>query len=392
MATTPASISHWNTAGILRIRLDCRVCPCVGHARREGRQCRLIIAESNRLKAVDILQAMSEQDVHTTDFDSSLKSLARLVLCQRWHVKDNTQIEAKVRQWKRKIERYRAAENARLVQLPVVETSTTDTSNPPHTRALIETVESLRQEVATLKQNYADLLQLVNSTRIGSSGLPQPIHPTDSTSTSSVTERSTLEQQNENTSPYTTAPPAGSSEHEVTQSGLTQDPAEIPLPISRESTVEPESPPPEPISHSSSSNDQLIPEAAPVEHTNTEPDSLRLESIFDSLSLNDQITPDASPIERSNTEPGHPPSESISNDQITREASPIDHTNTVSGHQSVSQRLIEEKCSICLEDMNHEQSLSWCRSQCGQSFHANCIGIWHVGQEDSGSAQNCPRW
>ena len=52
----------------------------------------------------------------------------------------------------------------------------------------------------------------------------------------------------------------------------------------------------------------------------------------------------------------------------------------------------EGDCSICCEDLNTGGDTVWCRAQCGQNFHADCIGLWHASQEADGSRKTCPYW
>ncbi|TGO60745.1 hypothetical protein BCON_0033g00570 [Botryotinia convoluta] len=36
----------------------------------------------------------------------------------------------------------------------------------------------------------------------------------------------------------------------------------------------------------------------------------------------------------------------------------------------------QETCSICLENLEGEESIKWCRGQCGKNFHLQCIWTW----------------
>lgn len=53
-------------------------------------------------------------------------------------------------------------------------------------------------------------------------------------------------------------------------------------------------------------------------------------------------------------------------------------------------RPVEGDCSICLEDLIDDSGITWCRAQCGQIFHAECITAWHASLETEERAKTCP--
>lgn len=61
-------------------------------------------------------------------------------------------------------------------------------------------------------------------------------------------------------------------------------------------------------------------------------------------------------------------------------------------HHTHDRRAIEGDCSICCEDLSSGGDTVWCRAQCRQNFHADCIGIWHTSQEADGRRKTCPYW
>lgn len=62
----------------------------------------------------------------------------------------------------------------------------------------------------------------------------------------------------------------------------------------------------------------------------------------------------------------------------------------VQEHQHESgRRLLHGECSICLDEFTDGSSVTWCRAQCGQNFHQDCIGIW---LRTTGSHRRCPNW
>ena len=55
-------------------------------------------------------------------------------------------------------------------------------------------------------------------------------------------------------------------------------------------------------------------------------------------------------------------------------------------------RTIEGDCSICWEDLRSDGPTVWCRAQCRQNFHANCMDLWHASLEAEGRRKTCSHW
>ncbi len=55
-------------------------------------------------------------------------------------------------------------------------------------------------------------------------------------------------------------------------------------------------------------------------------------------------------------------------------------------------RPIEGDCSICYEDLNSDTPTVWCRAQCRQNIHADCIDLWHASLEAEDRRKICPCW
>ncbi len=62
-----------------------------------------------------------------------------------------------------------------------------------------------------------------------------------------------------------------------------------------------------------------------------------------------------------------------------------------SHHTHRNRRTIEGECSICCEDLSDGET-TWCRAQCGQNFHADCMSLWHAAQEADETEKTCPYW
>ena len=61
-------------------------------------------------------------------------------------------------------------------------------------------------------------------------------------------------------------------------------------------------------------------------------------------------------------------------------------------HHAHDRRVLEGDCSICCEDLVSGGDTVWCRAQCRQNFHADCIGLWHASQEADDRGKACPCW
>ena len=66
--------------------------------------------------------------------------------------------------------------------------------------------------------------------------------------------------------------------------------------------------------------------------------------------------------------------------------------NEISHHPHQDRRSIEGDCSICCEDVNDGGDSTWCRAQCGQNFHTDCVNLWHASQEADERVKTCPYW
>lgn len=55
-------------------------------------------------------------------------------------------------------------------------------------------------------------------------------------------------------------------------------------------------------------------------------------------------------------------------------------------------REVQGECPICIESMENGVGLVWCKAQCGQNFHSECIRTWLASQIYSSSRKTCPYW
>ena len=322
--------SRWNAFEVLDIDPDSPGFTCVGHAKTQGRRCRNIIAQANRGDAVNILQALGEKSLHSADLDSDLESLAARLLCKRWHGKDRSQITSKVEQWKRRISRFRAGEAARQAPRPTGETTTGSNEVSAATPCLADTLESLRREIATLNERYAQTLQLAISAGAGTAptAISSPAsRRTDSSGLSPITRRSTLA-SNSSITTFRRAP--------------------------------------------------TEPEAARTVSTQTSPEE-------------EQRTP-VSRTSTSETQASSATSEALHETEVPTTIEESEVTVSYTTPRPLLRQPLEGDCSICCENLVDGSNVTWCRGQCGQNFHEDCIDSWLDTQADNTGRTTCPYW
>ena len=57
-----------------------------------------------------------------------------------------------------------------------------------------------------------------------------------------------------------------------------------------------------------------------------------------------------------------------------------------------ARRAIEGECHICHEDFSSDEATVWCKAQCHQNFHEECIRTWHAFQKAQVHKKECPYW
>lgn len=282
-------------------------------------------SQASRDDAAKILRRLSEQNVQSADFDSQLESLAGRLLCKRWHQSQNA---SKVDGWKSRIETFRAAETARQASRVNVQAVTESESVPATTPCLAATLDSLRRDIATLNERYADALQLATSAAARPSNSPQSVQRVDSSTLSPPTRRGTS-----NAARSSATPPRAVAEPEVAQPLPAQESSEqeeAHSPISRASTLE---------TQSSGADSEAALEA-------------EVRAAFEELES---------------------PAADLNPDMITRHPA-------------------EGNCPICCEELGDQNDLSWCRARCGQNFHTECVDTWLAVQADAVGEETCPNW
>lgn len=50
--------------------------------------------------------------------------------------------------------------------------------------------------------------------------------------------------------------------------------------------------------------------------------------------------------------------------------------NSQSAHQSVTMKTTDDLCPICLDDLNNNEELDYCKYSCGKPIHKICFDMW----------------
>lgn len=82
--------------------------------------------------------------------------------------------------------------------------------------------------------------------------------------------------------------------------------------------------------------------------------------------------------------------EGVSEEHVV-EAATRERPHEESRH-TLERRAVEGDCSICCEELSTGGDTVWCRAQCRQNLHADCLGLWHASQEADGRRKTCPYW
>lgn len=330
---------QWNPSEILKVE---DTLTCSGWAHSKGRRCCNQIARKNRDLATKIMEDMALLDVRTTDFDDTLlASLAKRLLCRTYHVKDPNQHTALRRQWGKEIATYKVTLIAR--QTP----ATTAPESPS------VTVESLQRELETMRATMALLLQRTAE----SAG----VEHVPSVASSSL-------------APQTNHVNQATSLHNAAQTAQTQaDSSQHLHPVAGHQTVN-----------------------IAINTANTLPPSGTTGENHPPIQL-----PPTIPSPNQPTDAVSPPQPSLTptlpastphNDTPSTPQSPTPSPVPTQTHQHPlpTRKPLSGPCTICCEDLRDEENISWCKAQCGQNFHADCVGVWLAILEDGQGT--CPFW
>lgn len=312
---------------------------CMGFAPSKGRRCRNPIACANRQEAARILLEMSRLHPQSQRVDCLLEELASRLLCRRWH---QDQAAGITRQWQDDIDNYQAAEEDRIVE---------------------RVLERLKLRLA------AEAVRAERSIVVRTS-------PAPARSTLART-RATSHRTDRNTSSLASLHMLGSS-------------SATPLVAPREE--------PRGRDHNEPNEEEAEQQTDPEPDLSSQrraslPGTNRHENNPSPRSSAEELTahiPDASLREPIVTAREEATAEGEHREHIP-EAPTQDRAQEESLHAH-DRRAIEGDCSICFEDLSVGGDTAWCRAQCRQNFHADCVNTWHASQDTYGDGKTCPFW
>lgn len=332
---------------------------CVGHARTQGRRCRNRIAAANSSSAADLLAALKVTTASSRRLDTELHKLTPLVLCKRWH---QDQASDMVEEWRETIEEYRetrraeqereARRNARRVEREREAENARRAAREQEARTArrverqrdLENARRMQREREAENARRAEL-ERERKSEAAISNVATAMQTLEEI----MRELQSLRAANESVGtsasrPFLTSPTT--SLQNTTRPNSTESdsatPSDTSIPPPPYSTV-----PPTPVEAEPS-----IEAASPVE-----------------------IEPpvEAEPIVQ--TEPLTEPETHV-------EAEPENSTDD-------GRRPLEGECSICQEELDNGSVTKWCKAQCRQNFHGDCVDTWlGIGNR----SKRCPYW
>ena len=271
-------------------------------------------------------------DPRSPRLDSELEELASRLLCRRWH---QDQAAAMQRQWRRDIQNHQAVETARQAERSRIVQRRVAPAQTPVARTRMS---SMRRELVTTSIT-------TSVTRESSSVTIVSIVIREDSSERAT---NTLDEEEEEEA---------------------EKPRQQTNPESRSSNQ-----PQETTNHQA---DISPPAPSAVERTG-------------------QTTAPSVEVQRTTTreEPQQGPASGIATSapisSIPAQTRQPQHEDSHPAHHD--RRAIEGECPICCEDVLTGGDTTWCRAQCRQNFHVNCIDLWHASQEADEREKTCPYW
>ncbi|KAJ9294496.1 hypothetical protein DTO271G3_6764 [Paecilomyces variotii] len=358
---------------------------CIGFAVTRGRRCHNQTSAVSREKACSLLDRGTWDLAQGLDISDLLGQLAPLVLCKRWHQYECHDL---VNRWARKVEDFQMRQSqASLIWTTPTRTISPSWSSPstlgyPYTLGYSETNHYRRygspdeicsaQRITDLLQNMSDRLDRVVES-LEDSGQPSAVRQRDNgTRTRSTAGR-----------------PAQRQASSLAAGAATSR--------SASRTVEP--------------NDSSVRNRGSTStSTRTERTLERTRNssgTIPSSSTAARQTPSTTSVsEPDNVAPTRPTRVRVS---LARVPEVNINRITSATRRTVTRKPIEGDCSICTNPLIHEDhstetspgtenegQLSWCRAQCGNNYHKECIGQWLSTCRDMFRTPTCPycraRW
>ena len=299
---------------------------CIGFAPSKGRRCRIVIAGSNADTAESLLMEMAKLGVLSAEVDELLEPLASLLLCRRWH---QDQVDGIVERWEEKLRSLRVKTAARLLDLAL----SVPVAAPPAIRPLPRREVQTSSTTLLRRQPRASPAIRLHDHLDSESVVPTQTHRHDTERTASLPTTSTT-----------------STTRLVEEDVHTPDRS-----VYRQGIIAA----------------RLAPRAIQARRQAQEPELPISPSPTLGMANNDPP--------RAERAPSSPPQSPLFRPAEPTEAEPLEP----------GRKTIEGECSICQDDLCVEDRLVWCKAQCGQNFHQECMQTWH---EVSTQRRSCPYW
>lgn len=431
--------TRWIPTEVLQFDPNYSGFTCMGFAPSKGRKCRNPIACANRQGAAKLLLEMSGLHPQSQRVDCLLEELASRLLCRRWH---QDQAAGITRQWQDDIDNHQAAEDDRrcerivdLIELRLTaaavraERSVILRTPPAPARSTVarprETSHRTNQPTASVARlRIQDSVTPSEAASVqsrerdhnepsGEESEQQSNSEPDLSSQQRAFLRDTIDHGNNppTRSPTdelnTHTPDASHREQIVTTREAVTDDAEseehaTEVPAQEHSQEE------SPHAHDRGAievtdegeTEGHILEAPTQEHPHEESlhahDRRGIEEVTEE-ERTEEHTPEAPTQELPHEESLHAHDRRVI-EEVTNEGEPEDHAieaPTRDGTQEEpphahDRRAIEGDCCICFEDLSSGGDTAWCKAQCRQNFHADCIDTWHASQVANRRAMTCP--
>ena len=311
------------------LQIDPHHATCIGYAKTTRRRCRNAIADANGQEAAEILSEIARLKPQSGRVECELEYLASLLLCKRWH---QDQALAMKELWMDRIEDHQVA----------------------------KTVRRQLERPSTVQRAAS---------------------PAAAPSTAALSRESTARRHRD--TPSTTGPVIHTSISLTVSITINQVSGGRESNEPREESREPTGPEPDSSSRQAAAPRQSDTSSSPSSANPPIPSRATPQEVSTSTRVEEQDQ-DQGQETSEEAEPPQPTSE-----PSTQPQQPQHEPSHLTQH---SRRPIEGDCSICCEDLGGGDDTTWCRAQCKQNFHADCINLWHVSEEVDARVKTCPYW
>lgn len=398
--------TRWIPTEVLQFDPNYSGFTCMGFAPSKGRRCRNPIACANRQGAAKILLEMSGLHPQSQRVDCLLEELASRLLCRRWH---QDQAAGITRQWQDDIDNHQAAEDDRRCEriVDLIELRLTAAAVRAERSVMLRTPPApARSTVARPRETSHRTNQPTAS--VARLRIQDSVTPSVAASVQSRG-RDHNEPSGEESEQQTDCEPDLSSQQRESLRGTIHH-GNNPSPRSAADELNTHTPDASHREQTVTTREAVTDDAESEEHATEVPaqEHPQEESPHahdrGAIEVTDEGETEGHILEAPTQE--HPHEDSLHAhdrrviEEVTNEGEPEDHaieapTQDQTQEESTrayDRRAIEGDCCICFEDLSSGGDTAWCRAQCRQNFHADCIDTWHASQVANRRAKTCPHW